>query len=289
MKLIAMSPAAFLGLSHWALDLPVPDASNAMAQRLYHPALDAYSSKYFDIVNGSYVALTVPVDGAHTLNSDYPRVELREVRANATNSSFLRNFDPTSSGIVSHELSLAMAVATIPPKHPQLTVAQVKGDKACLMIELQSGSKGFQLVASNHYFQPKNQLLGVLDSSFSLSTKFNLKLQLQDGMVYIYYNDMTTPRIMAPFKHHQDCNCRNATTNQTLCYFKAGNYLGTNTSYDDADAVGAINLYSIKAWHGNSTKIPPQNATIIKKNTSSSSITLVPVLSALLVLCCLMF
>ncbi|OQR95174.1 hypothetical protein ACHHYP_00241 [Achlya hypogyna] len=265
-------PSEVLNLRHWALDLPSRAPNSTEALRLYSPALARYESPSFFVSEASAVALVVPVDGAHTYGSTFPRVELREVKATASMPFVHRNWDPTN-GTALHELSVTMDVASLPAKRPQTVVAQVKGSKACLMIEVQpSSTSGFQIVATNHFFPPKQQLLGVLDANYALGTVFSLKLQLHQGLAYVYYKDMATPALMTSFKDDVDCDCRNTTSNRPLCYFKTGNYLQTNSTFDAPAATGIVHLYQINSSHSNATEPPPQNASkIIKRDPSKST------------------
>ncbi|KDO27102.1 hypothetical protein SPRG_07813 [Saprolegnia parasitica CBS 223.65] len=225
--LAAPLPATVLNFRHWVLDLPEA-TSNAFT------------------VQGDGVAPTTPVDGAHTHNAKYPRVELREAKLNARNASWLRNWDP--------RLVIARAL-----------VVQIKGHKACLMIKVQAASSGgFQIVVANHFYPPPQQLL-VLDARYQLGTRFDLKLQLHQGRVLIYYKDMATPAIAAPFQDKIDCRCRNETAKQALCYFKTGNYLQSNTSFDAPSSTSVVHLYKLKASHSNATDPLPSNASTIVK------------------------
>ncbi|EQC42119.1 hypothetical protein SDRG_00959 [Saprolegnia diclina VS20] len=268
--LAAPLPATVLNLTRWALDLPEATPNATEALRLYHPALDTYVSPAFT-VEGDGVALTTPVDGAHTYNAKYPRVELREVKPNARNASWLRNWDPTQGASV-HELAVTLDVASLPPQHAQTVVAQVKGEKACLMIKVQAASNsGFEIVVVNQFYPPPHQLLGVLDANYALGRRFSLKLQLHQGRVLIYYKDMMTPAIAAPFRDKVDCNCRNETSTHALCYFKTGNYLQSNTSFDAPSSTSVVHLYHLQASHANATAQLPSNASTIVKPGATTS------------------
>ncbi|CAK4611808.1 hypothetical protein LEN26_008984 [Aphanomyces euteiches] len=235
-------PSQVLNLSIWSLDTP-EDNGSGNSRRVYHPALDKYDNKYLSVPSAGdkFVQLLVPVNGKTTPNSHYPRTEFREVKPNGKGSGDNMDFGLTGS----HRLDATLAVMKLPPKRPGTAVGQLFGDGPCVMLGVKKQDNKYKISASNHFDNWKVNEIGVLDADYKLGTKFSYSIAYQNGKLTISYNGKTV--INVDYKEDHQCNCKSGS--DALCYFKAGNYLQTNTDYDNANDVGIVNVYSLSTKH----------------------------------------
>ncbi|KAF0689279.1 Aste57867_19258 [Aphanomyces stellatus] len=234
-------PATLLDLTKWSLDTPEAD-SDGHARRVYHPELDTYANDYLSVVDESVVQLLVPANGATTSGSHYPRTEFREVLPNGQGGRDLFNWDLSRH----HVLNATLAIAQLPPGKPGTAVGQLFGSGPCVIVDVRARRGKLELAVTNHFKPWATKDIAILDTDVQLGQQFSYVIEMDRGTLSISYNGKhVVDRI--PFAEGRQCQCKSQ--GKAQCYFKAGNYLQTNTDTDDADAVGRVYIYSLATSH----------------------------------------
>ncbi|MFI0435783.1 MAG: polysaccharide lyase family 7 protein [Parachlamydiaceae bacterium] len=171
---------------------------------------------YFVVVPYRYhqaVQFWVRVDSATTTGSFYPRSELRQVTSDGSKAAF-NAFKGTYS------LEGKTRITHLPPIKPEVVIAQLfdgEVDRVAIRTQVIKGQINLVVRINGKAMKP------YLSAPYVLNTEFYWKIFIQNGLVSIYFNDMTTPVI----------------TNQPLIsearaswYFKAGCYSQTNNKIE---------------------------------------------------------
>ena len=214
-------PSDLLDLSLWYLTLPTgkPEATIIYNLSKYQ------DSPYFQLNNThDAVLFRAPVEGSVTSGTHYPRSELREMSGPKESDKASWS---TSSG--THIMTAVEAVQHLPVTKPSTVIAQIHDDSDDV-IEVRLTGKLLEVIHdSKHY--------GTLDSNYTLGTKFTLQIKASGGVIEVYYNDLTHPKVKI-------------TKSASGCYFKIGCYTQSNLSKGDVAGAYAENwVYSVKVTH----------------------------------------
>ncbi|MBD9414387.1 polysaccharide lyase family 7 protein [Pseudomonas sp. PDM16] len=126
-----------LDLSTWNLTIPATESTTLITtERLNR----GYSSQYFRPQRDSSVRFWVPVSGSRTLNSSYPRSELRETWPNGQ----LRNWYHHDADNI---LSAVLSVNQVPSKN-KLVIGQIHAVN-------RPGDVGTPLIKLQYHFRPE--------------------------------------------------------------------------------------------------------------------------------------
>jgi poly(beta-D-mannuronate) lyase len=205
----------------WKVTLPLGVEGKPL--EIKQPALQSYSHPlYFYVNENNGVVFNAPCGAVTTINSNYPRSELRE-------RDPVKNIDiawSAASGI--HEMYNVLQVTQIPVVKPELSIVQIHDANDDVMQVLVS--RNVLLVRGARFY-------GNLDENFKLGSIFKIKTLVQGGFVNIFYNDMDTPKVK--FAYTGGGN-----------YFKVGAYTQSNLSKGDAaDAAGEVVVYETYVKH----------------------------------------
>ncbi|TWF76597.1 alginate lyase [Pseudonocardia hierapolitana] len=212
-------PAEIIDASKWYLTLPT--GSEGQPDTVDTKDLSTYASKWFqlnDTKDG--VVFTANAGGATTVNSHYPRSELREMTGGEKAS-----WDGRSG---THTMELDQAITKTPATKPDVIAGQIHGGEDDVMQIHLSGSR-----LTVKYADGDKDV--VLDPSYKLGERFRVKIQSADGQVKVWYNG----------KLAADLPIFGAES-----YFKAGAYVNTNPEKGaDPDDVGQVVIYGLKISH----------------------------------------
>lgn len=215
----AVRPSQLLDLRNWYLTLPTGSAGRP--DTVEQPALDRYSSAFFQVdAQRDGVVFTANAGGVTTKNSSYPRSELREMNGNEKAS--------WSNTTGTHTLAVRQAVTELPKAKPELVTAQIHDAESDVM---EVRLEGKRLIAQ--YADGKKEF--VVDQDYTLGTPYDLRLVATDGRIDVVYNDKPAGSIAQ---------------SGSGWYFKTGNYLQSSTEKGDAaEAVGRVVLYQVSVTH----------------------------------------
>jgi len=133
----------------------------------------------------------------------------------------------TSVGV--HTMILEQAILHTPEKKPHVVAEQIH-DAADDVVMI-------RLEGKNLFVEGGGNSLGVLDPAYVLGTRYTVKILASQGKISIYYNDLTTPKVIV-------------NRSSTGCYFKAGAYTQSNTAKGDlATAYGEVVIFKLSVQH----------------------------------------
>jgi hypothetical protein len=218
-KSSARLPSDIIDPRNWYLTLPTgkegsPDTVDAAD-------LKNYDSQYFKLNDSrDGVVFTANAGGVTTENSHYPRSELREMKGSQKAS-----WDGRSG---THTMELDQAITKVPATKPDVIAGQIHGgDDDVMQIHL----SGSQLTVK--YADGKKDV--VLDNSYRLGERFNVKIQSSDGQVKVWHNG----------ELKADLPIYGAES-----YFKAGAYVNSNTDKGaNSSDIGQVVIYGLKISH----------------------------------------
>ncbi len=221
----ATLPAQVLDLSAWKLTLPVEGKSNGSPREVLQPELASFSlAPYFRVTDaGDAVVFRAPAGGFTTSGSSYPRSELREMTADG------RGLASWSTTQGTHTLVVEQTITSKPVVKAHVVAGQIHdAEDDVVMIRLE----GERL-----FVERDGDEAGLLDANYVLGTPMTVKLVASGGQIQVFYNDLTTPRVVVP-------------VDASGCYFKAGAYTQSNASKGDApDAAGEVVITSLTLSH----------------------------------------
>ena len=219
----AMVPADVLDLANWKLTLPVGQGSSPI--EVTQPELRRFSQSPYFVLNGARdgVVFHAHAGGVTTSNSGYPRSELREMtNRGADNAAW-----STTSGV--HTMTVTQAITHLPVAKPHVVAGQIHDASDDLVM--------IRLEGTHLFVEGGGDELGDLDASYQLGARFTIRVRAAGGMVSIYYQDLTAPKVTV---------AREATG----CYFKAGAYTQSNPSRgDEPTAYGEVAIYALSVTH----------------------------------------
>jgi Alginate lyase/Domain of unknown function (DUF5047)/Glycosyl hydrolases family 16 len=170
------------------------------------------------------VVMSAPLNGKTTsANTKYPRVEYREYDENGAKASW----NPSAG---THYCAVQQRVTSMAPNKPELVVLQShdsSDDTSMIRFRSQSTVEA----------KLGDTVVGNLTTSYTLGTWYIAKIQIKDGTIGWYWNDMATPVFTRAFP---------GSAGQ---YFKSGCYIQSNLTYDSLPAKFEIEMSDLEAWH----------------------------------------
>ena len=192
-------PSSIFDLKSWYVTLPTGKAGHPDTVR--QPSLDSYTDKNFTVTpEGDAIVFTGPCDGVTTVNSHYPRSELREMKGDA-----LAGW----SFVDVSELVYTAAVLHLPEHKPEVVIGQIHDDKDDVVMVKCAG----KTITCSY----KGTTVKTLDSNYTLGQKFTVKILAAAGVISVFYNDMATAAYTTTTKEKKAVN-----------YFKVGCYTQSN-------------------------------------------------------------
>lgn len=221
------TPGEILKLTNWKLTLP--KGSLEKPTEIKQPALTNYKISPWFVVNEKKdgVRFRAPVNGVTTINSDYPRSELREMTNNGTaNASW-------SSTLGTHTLILDQAIIAVPEQKPHVVLGQIHDASDDIIV--------IRLEYPNLYINVDGKNKFLLDNKYTLGKRFRTKFVVSNDQTKVYYNDIVEPVYTLTKKYSQS-------------YFKAGVYTQSNCSKEGSDLCndnnfGEVVLYDVQVIH----------------------------------------
>jgi len=219
-------PSQVLNLSNWKLTLPENTSHPGNPDERFGKDLARFQdSRYFRVTaEGQGVLFRAPCGGATTQGSQYPRCELREMKAGAKEKASWGTADGQR-----HTMTAALAILQTPLVKKHVVCAQVHDAEDDLMMVRLEGKK---------LFVERNDLPAVrLDSNYKLGTRFLIKIEAAKGHVKLWYNEQLK---------------MDWVVSRQGCYFKAGCYTQSNIKKGDlATATGEVIIYRLQVAHEN--------------------------------------
>ena len=225
-------PAEVLDLSAWKVTLPadLPERKGS-PDEIRQPQLKTFiePGAFFVNENGKGVVFRAISGAMTTVNSKYPRSELREMTADGSASAAWNTNDDHI-----HTMTLQQAVTKTPEVKPHVVCAQIHDKKDDVMMVRLEGQR---------LFIERNKTGDVeLDTAYVLGTSFNLRIEAGNGRVKVWYNDVLS---------------MDWETVRTGCYFKAGCYTQSNVEKGDKpDAYGEVVITALAISHQVKTITP---------------------------------
>lgn len=219
----AQPPASVFDLNRWKLTLPYDTARAGNPDEVLHPELARFAdpNAFFVSPQGDAIIFRAACGGLGTINSRYPRSELREMAPGGADEA---HWD-TDKG--SHQLDVDLAVTHLPDVKRHVVCTQIHDkDDDLLMIRLEK----------KKLFVERNDLPDVsLDSNYQLGQRFRLQIITENDHVRVKYNGQL--KLDWPVSGQG-------------CYFKAGCYTQSNASKGDRpEAYGEVTLFRLKLTH----------------------------------------
>ncbi|UJF16276.1 polysaccharide lyase family 7 protein [Jeotgalibaca sp. MA1X17-3] len=219
----SMLPTEILDLTNWKINTARYDESGTKPVEVKQPELEEFFDEDFYYVNAEQtgVVFNAPVDGATTPNSNYPRTELREMKNGGTEHA------DWSTAEGKHTMVIDQMVTSLPAVKNEVTVGQIHdADDDVVMIRLE---------AERLFVQAEGVDLGTLESNYQLGTRFQVKIEAMNNIVYVYYNGEL--KVEYPVEKHGN-------------YFKAGMYTQSNLSKGDIKgAYGEVVIFGVTLEH----------------------------------------
>jgi len=213
--------AGTIDLKNWKLTLPVAGTSSK-PKEITQPALDTFSlAPYFTRGGEAELTFQANAGGFTTSNSVYPRSELREMANGGTSEA------SWSTGSGRHTMEIEEAITHLPEVKPEAVAGQIHdAEDDVVMIRLEG----------KHLFvEGGGTDLGNLDSSYTLGTRFTVKMLAENDHIKVSYNGQEKVDVARK---------------TSGCYFKAGVYTQSNTSKGDAaSAYGEVRMFSLRVTH----------------------------------------
>lgn len=218
-------PANILNLTNWKLTLPT--GSKNKPDEIKQAALNNYINNPFFTLNTTKDAVVFRTNnaGVTTSGSSNPRTELREMTNNGTSNAAWSS----KSGI--HTMTIRQKVNRLTTYRPFVVIGQIhdsEDDVTALRLE---GNRLWITDGDNsHGF--------LVDGNYKLGTPFTFKFAVGNGLIYYWYNDVQV-------KYGQRKSFSGA-------YFKAGNYLQSNTKSapkENPNSYSEVEIYKLDVTH----------------------------------------
>lgn len=207
----------------WAVVLPV-ECADGWAEQVSYPDLDLLiEPPWFDPTQ-SGLRLVANCGGATTIDSKYPRAELRETRR-------------WSTGLGTHQLSVWGHCDALPSVRPRVVIAQIHDDFDALVEILVDGmtssSDGLVRVAMR---VGGSDDVTVLEECYRLGDTYRLSIGVEAHHLSVSFNDRQVSAHLPQ---------------QSRCYFATGAHVQSNLGDGDSpDAVGAVTIADVVVTHG---------------------------------------
>lgn len=193
-------PGEILDLTNWYVTLPTGKEGHPVTVK--NPEILKYSDANFKVnETGDGVVFTGPCDGVTTVNSHYPRSELRETKG--------KDLAAWSISKGSHNMTFTGCVTNLPVYKPEVVIGQIHDAEDDVLMIKCSGSTIVVM------FMGKT--VKVADEDYKLGDKYTIKIFAEKGTISVYYNDMTKPVYTTKAKSSNTDN-----------YFKVGCYTQSN-------------------------------------------------------------
>lgn len=216
-------PSEILDLTCWKITMPYADKKSGKAKEIKHPDFLSFkkAENFFVNKSGDGVVFRAHCTNATTKSSKYPRCELREMKGGGKEKASWS----TSDG--KHTMTINQAITATPPVKKHVVCAQIHDAKDDLMMVRLEGKK---------LFVERNKIGDVmLDANYVLGTKFEVKIEAENGRVKVWYND--------ELKMDWQVSANG-------CYFKAGCYTQSNPSKGDKpESFGEVVIYKLQVKH----------------------------------------
>jgi poly(beta-D-mannuronate) lyase len=190
-------PSSIIDLTNWYLTLP--SGKDGHPDTIHQPQLKNYSDSNFK-VDGSAVVFKGPCDGVTTINSHYPRSELRETKGSALAAWSLNDVS---------EMVWSGAVTHLPEHKPEVVIGQIHDAKDDVVM--------IKLAGKVLTFENNGKTIKTLDSNYELGKQYTLKLRVEKMVISVFYNDMSKSVGSWKGKNSKSVN-----------YFKVGCYTQSN-------------------------------------------------------------
>jgi hypothetical protein len=220
----AEPPAAVLDLSRWKLTLPFDTARKGNPDEVLQPELATFQDRscFFTADSGEAVVFRAACGGLGTENSNYPRSELREMRADGRDE-----LDWSTDDSINHVMEVRLAITSVPEVKRHVVCAQIHDDEDdVIMIRLEK----------KKLFVERNDDDDVpLSSDYKLGDQFTLRMTAGNGRIQVWYND----ELKMDWK-----------VSKKRCYFKVGCYTQSNVKKGDRpDAAGEVVVHHLHVTH----------------------------------------
>jgi hypothetical protein len=171
---------------------------------------------------GDVLLSSHPGGGKTSNNTKYARVEYRELERDGTTKAAWN----ASSG--RHYMKGRSAVDTLSSVKSEMVIAQVHDtadDRAMI----------YRRTATKVEAKIGDSVVATLDSSAALGEFDDWMIEVENGTIRFYWNDMTTP-------------AHTGTLTGSGMYFKAGAYMQWNLDNGDS-TIGKVRLLNLEHWH----------------------------------------
>ncbi|QDU88434.1 Alginate lyase precursor [Pirellulimonas nuda] len=220
----ASPPSAVLDLNGWKLTLPYDTERKGNPDEVVHPELATFEDEscFFTAPSGEAVVFRASCDGSGTVNSKYPRSELREMKPGGKDEIGWGTDDGSL-----HVMELDLAVTHTPDTKPHVVCAQIHDeDDDVIMVRIE-GEKTL--------IERKGDSDLKVRSDYQLGDRFKLRIEAGGGRVRVFYNGELQMDWAALKKG---------------CYFKAGCYTQSNRDQEDSSgSYGEVEIYRIQVTH----------------------------------------
>jgi Alginate lyase len=219
------TPSKILNLKNWYLTLPT---GKDEPELIYQPKLDTYEHDKHFTVKDNHVVFNAHAGGTTTKNTKNPRSELREMKG--------KEKAKWSTTVGQHEMIFTEKVVALPKGRPSVVIGQIhRGSDDLIEVRCWIPPKSLTTII-DVFHDSKNY--GVLESNYILGTEFTVKIYAADGVINVYYNDMTKPKIKIPAK-------------VSTCFFKAGCYTQANLTISGvkAEDFGEVHMSALDVTH----------------------------------------
>lgn len=195
---------------------------------------------YFGPTGDGWAArFSVGVDGGRTSNkTKYPRAELRELTRAGAKAAW-----DGARGV--HVMQGASRFTALPPRKSWACAAQIHDAESDLVRIQTEGSLAASprlRLVSRHTPPGGQEVTTTLIDDYRVGQWFAWHIAVSDGQGALYINGQRRAEFPAGVKG---------------CYFKAGLYLQTNSSIDQRDQLGVVELRDLVVWHTGDPGSPP--------------------------------
>jgi len=206
----------FLKSNCWNLTIPEKDPKTKTPKIISFPELETFENSFFKVSNNG-ILMKVPTNGFTTPNSKYPRCEFRELTQDGKKASW-----STTRG--EHLMTVETIVSKVPKNKSQICLAQIHDaeDDIC-MVRFEKG----KMILSGRGFEK----IGLGEAA--IDEKISIIMEVKNSYITVTCNGKTSPSYKIPAEG---------------CYFKAGNYLQSNETFDKNDE-GEILLKNLSISH----------------------------------------
>ncbi len=195
-------PASVIDLNAWKLTLPYDTERSGNPDEVVQPELAGFHDPTCFYVSESKdaVVFRASCDGQETINSKYPRSELREMELGRDDEASWATGDKTP-----HVLEVECAITQVPKRKRHVVCAQIHdADDDVLMIRLEDRELFIEREGADEI---------ELDSDYELGDRFTIRIVAANERIRVWHND----ELKMDWK-----------VSKRACYFKVGCYTQSN-------------------------------------------------------------